>query len=220
MFDAVRDEFSKRSDEIDLLYSHIQKIDSGPSGPESEALLAILSSSLSLMLYNQIEATAFACVEAIYDEIHERRVSFDKLVVSFKRKILSDCKEPYHSGASLLEALQHRNIAESIARVSLNIERVFSGNLDAKRIREVLALYNLSVTPPSEKNRGADLQKIKDARKALAHGSSSFEKYGRGLTTGDLSKLRDNVREYMAHVINLTEIYLDSELYLDQSGAA
>lgn len=219
----VRDEFDKRSDEIDALYSHIVSLcgsgGSFASSPNS-GIVHILSSSLYLMLYNQIESTAFACVEAIYDAIDENNVSFNHLVDSFKRKILNDCKESYHSGRSLLQGLNGGDIAAALARASLRLDRVFSGNVDARKLKEVLGFYNLTLTNPNDENVGAELLGIKDARNTLAHGSSSFERYGSSLALGDLDRALNSVREYMSHVIDLTGSYLEGERYLVSPGAA
>lgn len=223
MLEAVKDEFDKRSEEIDTLYSHIVELDEEPEELVREAsvgLISILASSLCLMLYNQVESTAFSCVEAIYDSVHEKRVSFNRLVPGFKRKILSDCRQAYHSAESLMSGFQNKDISEVIARTSLKLDKVFSGNVDARKLREVLGYYHLTISAPSPLNEGAELLSLKVARNSLAHGSSSFEKYGRSLTVADLNNLRDNIREYMSHVIALTESYLVSEAYLNPSSAA
>jgi phage FluMu protein gp41 len=172
------------------------------------------------MLYNQVESTAFSCVEAIYDSVHEKRISFNRLVPGFKKKILNDCRQSYHSVDSLMSGFQNNDISEVIARTSLKLEKVFSGNVDARKLREVLGNYHLAISGPSPLNQGAELLSLKVARNSLAHGSASFEKYGRSLTVSDLNNLRDNIREYMSHVISLTERYLESEAYLNPSNAA
>lgn len=223
MLEAVREEFDKRSEEIDTLYSHIASIDAKTStllNSTTTGLISILSSSMCLMLYNQVESTAFSCVESIYDGIHEKRVSFNKLVPGFKKKIIHDCRQAYHSADSLMKSFQDNDISEVIAKTSLKLEKVFSGNVDAKRIKEVLKNYHLQVTNPNHLNQGAELLNLKTARNSLAHGSASFEKYGRSLTISDLHKLRDNIREYMSHLITLTENYLEAEAYLASSNAA
>lgn len=223
MLEDVREEFDRRSDEIDTLYSHISTIDLEPNEglrSASSGLISILASSLCLMLYNQVESTAFSCVEAIYDGVHQKRVSFNNLVPGFKKKILSDCRQAYHSVESLMGGLQNNDISEVIAKTSLKLDKVFSGNVDARRLREVLANYHLIVTAPSPLNQGAELLSLKTARNSLAHGSASFEKYGRSLTVSDLNNLRENIREYMSHVIRLTESYLVSEAYLAPVSAA
>lgn len=223
MLDAVREEFDKRSEEIDMLFSHIECLEKEPDESirsSTLGLIAILSSSLCLMLYNQVESTAFSCVESIYDGVHERRVSFNKLVPEFKKKIINDCRQAYHSVDSLMRGLNDNDISEVIARTSLKLDKVFNGNVDAKRIREVLGNYNLNVSGPSDKNQGAELLNLKTSRNSLAHGSSSFEKHGRSLTISDLSGLRNNIREYMSHLITLTERYLEAEEYLAPSNVA
>lgn len=217
MLEDVKDEFNKRSSEIDTLYAHIEGIDSEPDETIRDAstgLFSILASSLCLMLYNQVESTAFSCVESIYDNVHEKRVSFNRLVPGFKKKILNDCRQAYHSVDGLMVAFQNNDISEVIAKTSLKLDKVFSGNVDAKKLREVLANYHLTVSGPSHLNKGAELLSLKIARNSLAHGSASFEKYGRSLTISDLNNLRNNIREYMSHVVALTESYLESEAYL------
>lgn len=223
MLESVKDEFARRSEEIDALYAHIQNVEAtqdAVSRDASPGLVSILASSLCLMLYNQVESTAFSCVESIYDGVHEKRISFDRLVPGFKKKILSDCRQAYHSADSIMLALKNSDISAALAKASLKLDKVFSGNVDARKIREVLGCYNLVITAPSHLNQGADLLNLKSARNSLAHGSSSFDKYGRNYTLADLCKLRDNVREYMAHLIGLTESYLESEAYLDPVSAA
>lgn len=223
MLEDVKDEFGKRSDEIDIMFSHIKMIDSEENEltrSASNNLISILASSLCLMLYNQVESTAFSCVEAIYDSVHQKRVSFNNLVPGFKKKILNDCRQAYHSVESLMGGLQNSDISEALAKTSLKLDKVFSGNVDARKLREVLAHYNLAITGPSPLNQGAELLSLKTARNSLAHGSASFEKYGRSLTVSDLNDLRDNIREYMSHIIRLTENYLAAEAYLAPVSAA
>jgi len=223
MMEAIREEFDKRSEEIDTLFSHVEYLDSqrdGMGANATDGLISILASSLSLMLYNQVESTAFSCVEAIYDGVHEKKISFNRLVPGFKKKILNDCRQAYHSVETLMKGIEDNDISEVIAKTSLRLDKVFSGNVDAKRLREVLGHYNLILRGPTERNQGADLLSLKTARNSLAHGSASFEKYGRGLTMSDLSELRNNIREYMSHVITMTAQYLQEERYLSPVGAA
>jgi len=223
MMEAIKEEFDKRSEEIDTLFSHIESLDSrrGNIGESSsDSLISILASSLSLMLYNQVESTAFSCVEAIYDGVHERRISFNRLVPGFKKKILNDCRQAYHSVDSLMRGIENNDISEVIAKTSLKLDKVFSGNVDAKKLREVLGSYNLILRGPTDRNQGADLLSLKTSRNSLAHGSASFEKHGRGLTLSDLGELRDNIREYMSHVITVTAQYLQDEQYLSPVDAA
>lgn len=223
MLESVKDEFSRRSEEIDALYAHIECVDAAMDAAAREVspgLVSILASSLCLMLYNQVESTAFSCVESIYDGVHEKQISFDRLVPGFKKKILDDCRQAYHSTKSIMSSLGNSDISAALAKASLKLDKVFSGNVDAQKIRDVLKHYNLVVTAPSRLNQGAELLNLKTARNSLAHGSSSFDKYGRNYTLGDLCRLRDNVREYMAHLISLTEKYLESEAYLNPLSAA
>lgn len=217
------EEFDKRSEEIDTLFAHIENLDlqrNGLGASTLDSLISILASSLSLMLYNQVESTAFSCVEAIYDGVHEKKVSFNKLVPGFKKKILNDCRQAYHSVESLMRGIENNDISEVLAKTSLRLDKVFSGNVDAKRLREVLGSYNLILRGPTDRNQGADLLSLKTARNSLAHGSASFEKHGRGLTMSDLGELRNNIREYMSHVIAMTAQYLQEERYLNPAGVA
>lgn len=223
MLETLRDEFEKRSEEIDVLLAHVEGLLAELEGQLTSGenpLAYILMSSLCLIIYNQVESTAFSCVEAIYDGLEERRVGFNLLAGSFKKRILEDCRGGGRSGRSLLEAMAGRGIDEALAKASLKVDTVFSGNVDARKIREVMAEYNLILTTPTSGNAGAVLNNIKEARKSLAHGSSSFESYGRTLVASDLRSMVHESREYMTHVIDLTEHYLTNSKYLDQSGAA
>ncbi|WP_237045472.1 MAE_28990/MAE_18760 family HEPN-like nuclease [Aquipseudomonas alcaligenes] len=223
MLDTVREEFNKRSDEIDTLFAHIEALsDKGKESFKDDdgGLVSILVASLSLMLYNQIESTAFSCVEAIYDGLEELSVSFDSLVESFKERVLNDCRGAGRSGGSILKKIGSQGIGVGIAHASLKLDTVFSGNVDARKIRTVLGEYNLKVTALSSGNKGEALLDIKEARKSLAHGSSSFESYGRNIVVSDLKRQINEVREFMGHLIDLTEEYFESKRYLAETGAA
>jgi hypothetical protein len=94
-------------------------------------------------------------------------------------------------------------------------KKLFSGNLDAKRIKETAEKYGFSYqTNPRKTDNGSDLLKIKTNRNDLAHGFKSFEKVGQDYTADDLLKMQKRVIHYLKTILQNIETYIYNQEYL------
>ena len=90
--------------------------------------------------------------------------------------------------------------------------QLFSGNLDA---REILSVFKNKYGFEFNKNelKESVLKRIREGRNDLAHGSLSFEEYGRNLTIQDIEAMKDKVFSFLDRLIEKVEIYLTKQLY-------
>ncbi|MDT9340241.1 MAE_28990/MAE_18760 family HEPN-like nuclease [Trichodesmium erythraeum 21-75] len=90
-----------------------------------------LKGSAYLLLYNLIESTMKNAIEAIFQELQEKDVSFDKIRPELKKIILVNLKG--RNPDKILEKIQ--DISLDIVSIGFNKEELFTGNIDSKLIR-------------------------------------------------------------------------------------
>ncbi|NEP59904.1 MAG: hypothetical protein F6K31_23350 [Symploca sp. SIO2G7] len=184
----------------------IQKID-----PELEKTL---KASGFLLLYNLVEATMRDAIEAIFEELRSKGVSFDNIRPELQKIVLKN--------------LARRNpdkVLMEITAISLDIitagfdkGEIFSGNIDGREIRKTAEMYGFSSsTDYAKTGDGQDLLTVKTNRNDLAHGVKSFAEVGRTQTIGDLLRIENKVVEYLRQILQNIETYLANKDYLDSS---
>ncbi len=157
--------------------SGVQKIQS--LDPE---LAKTLKANGFLLLYNLVESTMRNAIQAIFDELASSKVSFDSVKTELKIIVLQNLK----ACAPDKVHLKMSNISLDIITAGFDPERLFSGNVDGRLIRETANKYGFSSEtkdkddetkkPP---NNGDKLLIVKTNRNNLAHGIQSFEEVGR-----------------------------------------
>ncbi|MEG3975466.1 MAG: MAE_28990/MAE_18760 family HEPN-like nuclease [Microcoleus sp.] len=165
-----------------------------------------------LLLYNLVESTMRNAIEAIFDEFKNQAISFDQLKPEIKMIVLQNLKK-----RSLEEIhLQINQISTDIIIATFDSKKLFSGNVDAKLIKEIAQKYGFSCqTEPTQTKNGQNLVVIKRNRNDLAHGVKSFKEVGQGKTIEDLLKIKDEVIEYLRQILENIKTYLDNQEYLD-----
>ena len=124
-------EFGRRRAEVRRYLSVLllaeRRLGGGPDRRHEEELKIFRAGAL-LIIYNAIEASARLGILAIYDEISRTGTSFDDLRESFRVRVLHDFK---NVGAAQYDSL--RAIAIDMIDSSFDPEKVFPGNVDAKK---------------------------------------------------------------------------------------
>jgi hypothetical protein len=165
-----------------------------------------------LLLYNLIESTMRNAIEAIFDEIKNKNVSFDDIRDDLKKIIIQNFKNN-KSTDSLLTNIQ--NISLDIISASFDKGKLFSGNLDSKKIKETARIYGFSYTTDAQKTQnGNDLLKIKTNRNDLAHGFKSFEEVGKDSSAEELLQIKKRVICYLREILQNIENYISKQEYL------
>ena len=92
---------------------------------------------------------------------------------------------------------------------------MFSGNIDARKIKETAEAYGFSYQTTARKTQdGNDLLKIKTNRNDLAHGFKSFEEVGKDATAEDLLQIKKRVICYLREILQNIEDYILRKEYL------
>lgn len=184
----------------------IRKIDSD--------LEKTLKATSFLLLYNLTESTMRNAIEIIFDELSRERISFDKIKNEIKIVIIKNIKN--NDPKKLLNKINA--IAIDIISASFDRENLFSGNLDAKKIRKTAETYGFSYKTDSRKTGdGIDLSTIRTHRNNLAHGLSSFKEVGKDLSADELLEINKKVVCYLRQILQNIETYLKNKEYLDSS---
>jgi hypothetical protein len=165
-----------------------------------------------LLLYNLVESTMRNAIEAIFDELKNQAISFDQLKPEIKMIVLQNLKN--RSPEKIY--LQINQISTDIITATFEREKLFSGNVDARLIKEIAEKYGFSYQTDFAKTKnGQNLVVIKSNRNDLAHGIKSFEEVGRDKTIEELLEIKEEVIEYLRQILENIKTYLDNQEYLD-----
>jgi hypothetical protein len=221
-------DFDKRKDEVENYFSFLSILDDdentrlkykkeGDFVEEkiSVQLQKILIANGFLLLYNLIEATVRNSILEIYDAIKNNEISFEQLSDSLKKNWVKQRTDNLKKGNFQPDTLHDSilKITESILTretIYFSKEKLdFSGNLDAKKIRELATKYGFDA--PSDDGR--NLVTIKNKRNRLAHGEQTFYDIGKDFTVGDLEKFKDETLVFLSDVINKIEKFIIDKQY-------
>ena len=176
-----------------------------------------LKGSAYLLLYNLIESTMKNAIEAIFQELQEKDVSFDKIRPELKKIILVNLKG--RNPDKILEKIQ--DISLDIVSIGFNKEELFTGNIDSKLIRETAKKYGFD-SQTDDKKRTNDkisyLRLIKNNRNDLAHGNRPFGAVGKSKTADELIEIKKTIVEYLKGILENIETYIDNKEYLDSTN--
>lgn len=230
----VQQEYQDRVAEIVAYLSHVRSVEegtvllvtqnSGATAPaysviQREDLVRTFKAGAFLMLYNLMEATVRNAVEAIFDELTTRGVNFDVCRREVRRVVLNNlkhCDNKSHldshrvnEAVDLFTALARDVVARTFQR-----ERVVSGNVDARKIKELAKRYGFA-EPAASSGR---LLTVKTTRNSLAHGDQSFSEVGRNVSVHELDSIKTEVVDYLGLFITNITIYLSQQHYLSGPG--
>lgn len=167
----------------------------------------ILKSSIMLMLYNAIEATMTELLETVHEQIaYEKFSDLSKNLQDIMLEYFWTAKPNKHVYDTFLDLESFPFFDDYTKKINL-----FSGNLDARKINEILQKYGIDCIKSDKKDK---LLEIKSKRNQLAHGELSFKIACRDLTIEDVKRLKDAVYECLKEMCNNTEEYLIHKKFL------
>ncbi len=178
---------------------------------DSNKLKKILKANTYLLMYNMVESSIRNAIQAIYDHFKRNMVEFDSLHNEIQVLILKNVKKTNPSDfQKKLNA-----IAKDIVLESFNPDNLTSGNIDARKIKEISKEYGFSCkTDYKTCKDGAKLIEIKNKRNDLAHGIISFADCGKDIVTSDVNTAFDECSSYLSAILTNVEKYLNNNEYL------
>lgn len=186
----------------------------------------ILKANAYIILYNLIEATISNAIEDIHTVFsNEENLCVDTVIlnltrIAFKGIDTKTMSEIDFSNDNVSKTIFKTWLSAHKKLVDANKNPLFSGNVDARKIREVADKYGFSYNTDEEKTRnGATLVSIKTARNSLAHGSESFRSKGQNASIDEIIIMKDEVFHYLNCILQNIENYLDNRVYIRQAAS-
>ena len=170
-----------------------------------------------LILYNAIEASVRDGIQAIYDELDQKRIPYGNLKDTFRKRVLRDFKKH----ASQEKDHNMADVAVDLINKSFKADKLFSGNVDARIIRDQAAELGICLNLVfSQTKNGEDLVKIKHQRNNLAHGIATFSQVGKEYSLREIEEIEKHSMAYLHAVLLSIDSYLSNQEYLKTSHAA
>ncbi len=205
---SVKSTFNERKKEIEKYFDFLQDYDKKTD--KDDELFKILKSNLLIMLYNLIESSMSNAIEEIHNNIHSNAVSFNLLKNDFKSLIVGNTKA--FNPNDLVSKIS--DIATDIIKHTFKKDELFSGNIDAKKIREIAKRYGfVSDTDYAKTKHGSHLFSIRCKRNDLAHGVYSFAEVGKEYPIEDLKEMKETTICYISEILDNIESYLLNREY-------
>jgi hypothetical protein len=198
---------------LEVVEAHERAIDPGRAPAAATEQLNVLRAGQFLILYNLVEASLRGAVEAIHDRIVTERVPLQQLTESIRRDVIRSFKARCDPD----QHLHMNDIPIELVAIALDIEAgyPFSGNVDAKKVREIADIYGFDTSTPRESTRdGADLLTVKSLRNDLAHGVKTYDEVGRNYTASDLKELSDRSVAYVEAILTAVDRFLTERRFL------
>lgn len=220
-------EFKERVKEVNLYFNfldnvlstdiHLYSTKTGVRQPVDVEVQKILKANFFLILYNLTEAIIRKSIQEIYDSMERDGLSYkltrpeiQKILISHRYKQLREC-----NSTNFVQAIEEL-LADALndAAVKLDPDSIpISGNLDAKKIRELARVYGFSEATKKAKRGGHDLLTVKTQRNFLAHGQVTFSECGRNYNINDLKKIKNEVIAFLEDIIKNIKSYIDAREY-------
>lgn len=181
-------------------------------------LVKTLRANGYLLLYNLVEATMTNAVDAIHRTVTADSVDFDDLRDELKQIVLHNFRRVLRqTDVSLIEG--KLPLQRAIVALGYDKKELFSGNIDARLIRETADKYGFVVAAhDTDLTRdGARLLQVKTKRNELAHGQISFQECGQEIPHDELVAIAGETIGYLQAVLRGIEQYVDERSYVARS---
>jgi hypothetical protein len=198
----------------------------------------ILKGSCYLILYNLIEGTFTNALKTLMSSINSKNYPLKhfqkeifKIWIKYKYKSFSNIHTlSSNEQTDMLSYLSMKfetifddifQIEEKIIKKGIKLTDYdayvsevgsdFSGNLDARKIKEVIFGYGLKLP---KKLTCDDMFTIKIKRNSLGHGNETFSDVGKTNTIEDLILIKRETVNFLRQMLKFLEAYIDKEGFL------
>ncbi|MGI4859128.1 MAG: MAE_28990/MAE_18760 family HEPN-like nuclease [Janthinobacterium lividum] len=204
---SIKSDIIERKEESDQMLAMIEDVSSVGGGVVRSA---ILKSAYVVMLYNAIEATISLVLERIHEEISH--VQYVDLIPELKSIWVEFFffNHPQKTFQAHVDGAVKNNLTIPLLKEFSERVKLFSGNLDARKIDEILKKYGIGAL--STPDRG-QLLIIKTKRNKIAHGELSFKEGCRNMTKTELKRLQKATFSALDSIVNQVESYIASKKF-------
>jgi hypothetical protein len=187
---------------------------------DNNKFIRILKSNFLLMLYNLIESCVKSGFEEVYEVLVNENISYVQASYALRdiwsnyeiSKANKDTARDKTYG-SRVKAILEQVISNAPLTLSKEIiEKMASGNLDARKIRELLNKHDIGFVETKAGDKDKILT-VKTKRNNLSHGDESFDEAARNLSLKDLRDIKTEVLQFIDDDIKGMELYYNNKLY-------
>lgn len=179
----------------------------------------MLKAAALLVLYNLIEATISDALRAIHEEIGRDKLTFDRVREELQTLWINFRTSDLTSGPVGIDKVRKaaREMVDDILRrahvtMDTNFPRL-SGNVDARKVRELAQQFGFSANVIPAARQGNALWIVKEKRNELAHGGSSFAQCGGEFAPSQLESLKHEVIIYLRNILRNIQRYTDKKRF-------
>ena len=210
--EELKREYERAIEDIELYYKHLEELEKQVNYSQ---LPKILKANLFLMLYNIIESIVTKSLELIHDKINSEKVKYKDCIDEIKALWIEFEHSKFEETKSLNIIKKLTKIDDEILYIeyeeySKKKRSNISGNLDARKIREISNVYLLE---HNQEIIGKKLVEIKNTRNRLAHGEISFSELGGNYTSRQMFEYYRECKEYLKEYISNVETYIREKKY-------
>lgn len=216
----VKRQFKERVNEIDKYFGLLENImiheaqlvlPSGEKIEEDKDLNKILRANAFLLLYNLIESSISQAIEAIHLDIVKAGFSYNQIKENIQKEIIDHIRKSIKTDIFITKV---NNIDVDIVEFYPPKNKLFSGNVDAREIKDFANRYGFShSTNPLKTKNGEKLVTVKGKRNDLAHGFISFQECGKDFSIEDIIETKIEVVEYVGQILDNIDEYLKLKEY-------
>lgn len=222
---SVLSDFEKRVEEINVYFLLLENIEEKNAilyfptkrthkyQPHNVELIKILKANLFLLLYNLSESSIKQSLAEIYEQISDQELKYEDVIDEIKKIWINEKHKNFKNIGTDNIFLAINNLAEEIIDIKFDSEKVISGNIDGRKIKEFSEKHGFSSKVHKNAKDGVKLHQVKVQRNNLAHGHISFSECGRNYTISDLREIKHQVIIYLRRILKNIENYLDDKKY-------
>lgn len=222
---SVLSDFEKRVEEINIYFLLLENIEEKDAvlyfpnkrthkyQPHNAELIKILKANLFLLLYNLSESSIKQSLSEIYEQITDQQLKYEEVIDEIKKIWIDEKHNNFKNKGTenIFKAIN--NLAEEIIEIRFDSEKVISGNIDGRKIKEFSVKHGFSSKVHKNAKDGVKLHQVKTQRNNLAHGHISFAECGRNYTISDLREIKHQVIIYLRRILKNIERYLDNQKF-------
>lgn len=206
---VIKSDFNDRCETIKHLFQHIEDM---TLQPRSVKTVLILKSSLFVAVYNNIEATFYALFEKVHKEVnysdyHALSQKMKKIFIEYHFSKIGNVNP------QALKKLQDCELRFPQLVDYLNKKKLFSGNIDIRKAKEIFSLYGMSFFEFSQEVSDSILT-VKNKRNSIAHGEVTLLEASSGFNNAKVKELVDNSMIVLSKLIDVVTVYIDEKKYL------
>lgn len=236
----MRGEFDKRADDLAQYLRFVRAVDTGALVTKDGSLFVIeedeqtgeivekelpasvratLKASTHLLLYNLTEATIRSAILWIVEAISKEDDPYRRLKDPLRNLLF----ERHHRAGkppikALLDAvLAGGRIDQKAFDAAFNSDQLLSGNVDAKKIRDVASEYGFECPPKASdvRNYGEPMVNTRKRRDDLSHGLKSFSEVGGDTMVSVLIDIHRTTVELLSEVVDEVDDFVAKKRFLE-----